>query len=128
MSIPDNAVAINGDTLSIHIENVALADAFPIGAIGVPSLLSFDITYTKSGSPREIEPNHDPISAFDWSGKMWMATNTGSFSVSHTDGGFSAQGTFSSSGMFGEMGTEKNGVFLNEDHEDQQREVRDVDK
>jgi hypothetical protein len=30
--------------------------------------------------------------------------------------------------MFGEMGTEKNGVFLNEDHEDQQREVRDVDK
>jgi hypothetical protein len=59
---------------------------------------------------------------------MWMATNTGSFSVSHTDGSFSAQGTFSSSGMFGEMGTEKNGIFANEDHEDQQREVRDVDK
>jgi len=128
VSIPDNAVAINGDTLSIHIENVALADAFPIGAIGVPSLLSFDITYTKYGSPREIEPNHDPISAFDWSGEMWMATNTGSFSVSHTDGSFSAQGSFSSSGMFGEMGTEKNGIFANEDHEDQQREVRDVGK
>jgi hypothetical protein len=122
---------INGDTLSIHIENLALADEFTFnpGGIRVPSLLSFDITYTKSGSPREIEPNHDPISAFDWSGKMWMATNTGSFSVSHTDGSFSAQGTFSSSGMFGEMGTETNGVFANEDHEGQQREVvRDVDK
>ena len=108
---------ISGDTLSIHIANLALADefAFP-GTIRVPSLLSFDITYTKSGSPREIEPNHDPISAFDWSGKMWMATNIGSFSVSHTDGSFSAQGTFSSSGMFGEMGTEKNGTFANEDH------------
>ena len=120
---------INGDALSIHLENFALADELGgIGGIRVPSLLSFDITYTKFGSPREIEPNHDPISAFDWSGKMWMATNTGSFSVSHTDGSFSAQGTFSSSGMFGEMGTEKNGIFANEDHEDQQREVRDVGK
>ena len=107
---------INGDTVSIHIANLALADefAFP-GTTRVPSLLSFDITYTKSGRPRKIVPNHDPISAFDWSGKMWMATNTGSFSVSHTDGSFAAQGTFSSSGMFGEMGTEKNGIFANQD-------------
>ena len=82
-------------------------------------ILDESVTYTKSGRPREIEPNHYPISAFDWSGKMWMATNTGSFSVSHTDGSFSAQGTFSSSGMFGEMGTERNGIFLNQNDNNQ---------
>jgi hypothetical protein len=109
-------VVINGDTLTIHVENLALQDefAFP-GTVRVPSSLSFDITYTKSGSPRKIKANHDPISAFDWSGRMWMATNSGTFSVSHSDGSFSAQGSFSSSGLFGEMGTERNGAFANHD-------------
>ena len=44
-----------------------------------------------------------------------MATNSGTFSVSRDDGSFSATGNFSSSGMFGEMGTEKNGIFVGED-------------
>ncbi len=107
---------ISGDTLTIHLQNLALEDefAFP-GAVRVPSSLSLDITYTKSGNPRKIKPNHDPISAFNWSGKMWMATNSGTFSVSHGDGNFSAQGSFSSAGSFGEMGTERNGVFVNQD-------------
>ncbi len=47
-----------------------------------------------------------------------MATNSGTFSVSHDDGSFSAQGSFSSSGSFGEMGTERNGVFANPDDGD----------
>ena len=116
MQLPDNAVVVTDDTVTIHVANLALADeiAFP-GTTRTPSSLSFDITYRKSGSPRDIHPNHDPISAFDWSGKMWMATNSGRFSVSHTDGSFSAQGTFSSSGMFGEIGFERNGNFANQD-------------
>jgi hypothetical protein len=110
---------ISGNTLTIHLQNLALEDefAFP-GTVRVPSSLSLDITYTKSGNPRKIKPNHDPISAFNWSGKMWMATNSGIFSVSHSDGSFSAQGSFSSSGSFGEMGTERNGVFANQDDGD----------
>jgi hypothetical protein len=40
---------------------------------------------------------------------MWMATNAGTFSVIYNDNSFSAQGSFSSLGMFGEMGTERNG-------------------
>ena len=110
---------ISGDTLTIHLQNLALQDefAFP-GTVRVPSSLSLDITYTKSGSPRKIKANHDPISAFNWSGKMWMATNSGTFSVSHGDGSFAAQGSFSSSGLFGEMGTERNGVFANQDDGD----------
>jgi hypothetical protein len=43
---------------------------------------------------------------------MWMATNSGTFSVAYNDGTFSAKGSFSSSGMFGEMGRERNGSFV----------------
>ena len=105
---------ISGDTLTIHLENVAVADEFAfLGTIRVPSSLSFNITYTKSGQPRKVRPtSRDPLSAFHWAGEMWMATNSGTFSASHNDGSFSAQGSFSSSGQFGEMGTERNGVFL----------------
>ena len=84
---------ISGNTLTIHLQNLALEDefAFP-GTVRVPSSLSLDITYTKSGNPRKIKPNHDPISAFNCSGKMWMATNSGIFSVSHSDGAFRRRG------------------------------------
>jgi hypothetical protein len=99
------------------VENVAVTDNFFfLGPGNVPSTISFDITYTKSGMPRTIVPaSHDPLSAFHWAGKMWKATNSGTFSVAYNDGSFSATGSFSSSGLFGEMGTEKNGIFVGEE-------------
>ena len=117
MQIPDDAVVISGNTLTIHVANIAIADEIAfLGTVRIPSTLSFDITYTKSGKPRKIEPtSQDPLGAFHWAGRMWMATNSGTFSVSRDDGSFSATGSFSSSGMFGEMGTEKNGIFVGED-------------
>ena len=117
VQIPDDVVVISGNSLTIHVANLAIADEIAfLGTVRIPSTLSFDITYTKSGRPRTIEPtSHDPLSAFHWAGKMWMATNSGTFSVAHNDGSFSATGSFSSSGMFGEMGTEKNGIFVGGD-------------
>ena len=117
VQIPDDAVVISGNTLTIHVANLAIEDEIAfLGTIRIPSTLSFDITYTKSGKPRKIEPtSQDPLGAYHWAGKMWMATNSGTFSVSRDDGSFSATGSFSSSGMFGEMGTEKNGIFVGED-------------
>jgi hypothetical protein len=118
VQIPDNKVEITGDALNIHLENVAVVDQFqfPGGTGNVPATISFDITYTKSGKPRKIRPkSDDPLSAFHWAGEMWDATNSGTFSVAYNDGSFSVQGSFSSSGMFGEMGNERNGVFLTED-------------
>ena len=114
LQIPDDAVVISGDTLTIHVKNLSVADeiAFP-GPTRTPATVTFDITYTKSGEARRVRPtSDDPLSGFTWAGKMSPATNSGTFSVAYNDGSFSAKGSFSSSGNFGEMGTERNGTFL----------------
>jgi hypothetical protein len=86
---------------------------------------SFDITYTKTpGTARRIRPStDDPLSPLNWAGKMWDATNSGSFSVAYDDGTFSASGTFDSSGNFGEMGMERNGFFVHHEEQDDNDDV-----
>ena len=81
---------------------------------------SFEITYSKTkGTARHIRPaTDDPLSPVNWAGKMWDATNSGSFSVVYDDGTFSASGTFDSSGNFGEMGKERNGFFVRHEEEE----------
>ena len=137
VKVPDDAVQIgpDGNTLTIHLRNVPVVDAFsfPPPVPGnfaadevnispyqlIRARASFDITYTKTqGTERRIRPpTDDPLSPLNWAGKMWDATNSGSFSVAYNDGTFSASGTFSSSGNFGEMGMERNGLFVH--HEEQ---------
>lgn len=128
IQVPDDAVKIDDDTLTISLTNVAIVDQFTfpnagginLGNSGIPATLTFKATYKKTGAQRTVRPTSaDPLSPFNWAGEMWMATNSGSFSVTYNDGSFSAQGTFSSSGNFGEMGTEMNGSFVRrEDRED----------
>jgi hypothetical protein len=64
----------------------------------------------------------DPLSPFTWAGEMSDATYSGTFSVAYTDGTddkFSAQGSFGSTQIFAEMGTERNGLFVHpEDREE----------
>ena len=128
-------ISPDGNTLTIHLENVPVVDAFsfppPVPNNFAPDEVnispyplvrartSFNITYTKTpGTARQIVPStDDPLSPLNWAGKMWDATNSGSFSVAYDDGTFSASGTFSSSGNFGEMGMERNGLFVH--HEEQ---------
>lgn len=130
VKVPDTAVQITDDTLTIQLTDVPVVDAltFPPPPQAVPGIspialapatVSFSITYTKSGKPRRIVPgSSDPVSPLNWAGKMWDATNSGTFSVAYNDGSFSASGSFDSSGNFGEMGFERNGVFLREDAQD----------
>jgi hypothetical protein len=129
-------ISPDGNTLTIHLENVPVVDAFRFPP-PVPSTFaldetnispyrlirartSFDITYTKTpGTARQILPaTDDPLSPLNWAGKMWDATNSGSFSVAYDDGTFSASGTFGSSRNFGEMGTERNGFFVHHEEQD----------
>ena len=138
MKVPDTAVQISpdGNSLTIHLENVPVVDASmfppPVPSTFAPDEVnispyqlirartSFDITYTKTpGTARRIRPStDDPLSPLNWAGKMWDATNSGSFSVAYDDGTFSASGTFSSSGNFGEMGMERNGFFVHHEEQD----------
>jgi hypothetical protein len=121
LQVPDDAVKITDDTLTVSLTNANVVDqfTFPYGAgnnlgfAGSPAKLSFSITYTKTGEPRQVRPTSiDPLSPFTWGGEMWMATNSGTFSLTYDDGTFSAQGSFDSAGNFGEMGRERNGVFV----------------
>jgi len=134
VKVPDSAVQITEDetTLTIHLVDVPTVDAFsfppplppsPENGISpvklIPAKVSFDVTYTKkSGTMRPIRPaSHDPLSPLNWAGEMWDATNSGTFSLSYNDGTFSASGSFDSSSNFGEMGTERNGSFVNHEEE-----------
>ena len=137
--MPDSAVQITEDTLKVHLEDVPTVDAFtfppplppaPENGISpvtlIPAKVSFDVTYTKTGMPRQVRPaSHDPLSPLNWAGKMWEATNSGTFSLTYNDGTFSASGSFDSSGNFGEMGTERNGVFTNHEEEDKNGDVEE---
>lgn len=121
MEIPDDAVKITDETVTISLKDASVVDQFRfpggagnnLGVAGVPAALSFEITYSRSGAPRHIKPSStDPLSPFNWEGEMWNATNSGTFSVAYGDGTFSAQGSFNSAGNFGEMGFERNGSFV----------------
>ena len=131
VEVPDDAVKFDHEkgTLTISLKDVPVVDQFSfpngagnnLGTAGVPATASFDITYTKvEGTRRHVRPTSaDPLSPFDWAGEMWMATNSGTFSVAYKDGSFSAQGSFSSTGNFGEMGTERNGSFVRREDRDE---------
>jgi hypothetical protein len=134
-------ISPDGNTLTIHLENVPVVDAFTFPPTPPTSnapdevnispyqmmraRTSFDITYTKTpGTARRIRPStDDALSPLNWAGKMWDATNSGSFSVAYDDGTFSASGTFGSSGNFGEMGTERNGFFVHHEEQDDNDDV-----
>jgi hypothetical protein len=132
VQIPDDAVTVNDEagTVTISLKNVAVVDqltfpnTLPNGAIvnkgntGAAATASFDITYTKSGRARHVRPTSmDPLNPFNWAGEMSDATNSATFSVTYTDGSFSAKGNFSSQGNFGEIGRERNGSFVSREDE-----------
>jgi hypothetical protein len=126
VQVPDSAVQITADSLTINLQDVAVVDQFhfPGGTGHVPTTVSFNATYTKSGTPRKVRPtSHDPLSPFHWAGEMWKAKNSGTFSVAYNNGRFSAEGSFSSSGNFGEMGTERNGSFVGHEEDDVDAEL-----
>jgi hypothetical protein len=130
VSLPDDAVEIHGNSLTIRFKDVPVVDQlqFPGGTGTAPVAVTFEATYTTTtgtNSPRKVRPtSHDPLSPFNWAGKMWDATNSGTFSVKYADSSFTASGSFSSMGQFGEMGTERNGSFVkDQEGEDDDAEV-----
>ena len=128
IQIPEDAVTVTDDSVTISLSNVAVLDqtSFPnpgglnLGTSGHPATVSFNITYRKSGTARRVQPTSaDHLSPFTWAGAISPATNSGTFSLAYTDGSFSAQGSFSYQGNFGEIGRERNGSFVRHEDQDQ---------
>jgi hypothetical protein len=128
LQIPDDAVKITDDTVTISLKNASVVDQFSfpggagnnLGTAGAPATISFDITYTKSSEPRHVEPTSaDRLSPFNWEGEISKAKNSGTFSLAYLDGSFKAEGNFDSAGNFGEMGTERNGSFVDEERDEE---------
>ena len=124
MQVPEDAIEIRDNTVTVKLKNMPVADTFtfypPAG--NVPALTSFEMSYTKSGTPRHVEPTStDPASPFNWAGEMWQATGSVTFSVVYRDGSFAVQGNANSAGQFGELGTERNGSFLHEHEEEKEK-------
>ena len=129
VQVPDDAVKITEDTVTISLTNVAVVDqiAFPgnifLGSTGFPATLTLNMTFQKQGRPRNVRPTSaSPISPFSWAGEMSDATYSGTFSVAYNDGKFSATGDFGSTAseqIFAEMGTERNGSFVRREDQDE---------
>ena len=88
-----------------------------VGPGNVAMHLTFDTTYSTTGKPTVRVPlSSDPLSPFNWAGKMWEATAKGKFSASSDDGSFSVTGKMDSAhateGAPGHMGYEQNGIFV----------------
>ena len=129
VQVPDDAVKIMEDTVTISLTNVAVVDqiAFPgnifLGSTGFPATLTLNMTFQKQGRPRNVRPTSaSPISPFSWAGEMSDATYSGTFSVAYNDGKFSAHGDFGSTAseqIFAEMGKERNGSFVRREDQDE---------
>lgn len=123
--ISDDDVEVDDNQLTIHVRELPEVDRFLfLGPGNVPVHLSFQITYSRTGSPRKIfAQTDDPLSPFNWEGTVWDATAKGSFSFRYDDGSYSAQGTTDSIHfpthelgttlpLYGTMGKERNGSFV----------------
>ena len=136
VQVPNSALTINADgSITLHLVDVPVVHAFtfppPAQAVPgispvklIPATLSRDITYLKGDNPHRVRPtSHDPLSPFNWAGMMWDSTNSGTFSLSYDDGSFSATGSFASNGNFGQMGFERNGVFVRDEDSNESAET-----
>ena len=105
-------------TADLKVQKLLEFDRFQLlGPGNVAMHLTFDTTYSTTGKPTVRVPlSSDPLSPFNWAGKMWEATAKGKFSASSDDGSFSVTGKMDSAlateGAPGHMGYEQNGVFV----------------
>jgi hypothetical protein len=114
---PDDAVTFskNGKVAHLHMDDVPVIDSFQfLGEHSVPGTVSFDMSWVGSGPKVHFKPgSDDPTDPTFFDGKFRSAVATGSFSGSNDDGFvFSSDPGASSEGVFAEIGTESNGIYI----------------
>ncbi len=112
VQIPDDALKVEGLTAKLHVVNAPVIDDFQFFAPGgVAATVSYDITWTASGAVQHFQPqSSDPMDPSNFAAEFRSAVATISFTG--TEAGFTVTGTGTSDGIFAEMGTERNGSFL----------------
>ena len=112
VQVPDEALKVEGPIATLHVVNEPVIDDFTFLAPGaVPASVSFDVTWAAKGGVEHFRPHsHDPTDPTNFAAEFRNAVATASFSGSEF--GFSFTATGSSAGIFAEMGTERNGFFL----------------
>ncbi len=111
--MPDSALTIEGRTVRLHLDNVPVVDnLFFMGPGQIFATVSFDVTWTSSGEVQHFRPlSSDPTDPTNFAAEFRFATATGTFSGSESGFSFTSN-VASSEGIFAEMGTERNGSFL----------------
>jgi hypothetical protein len=97
------------------VQDISLIDSFQfLGQDSVPATVSFDITWTASGTRSHFKPgSNDPTDPTNFDGKFRQAVATGTFSGSNADGfSFTSDPGATSAGIFAEVGIERNGSFV----------------
>jgi len=113
---PDHVLSVSADHTLAHlrVKDISVIDSFQIfGPNQVPATVSFDITWRATGNVHHLVPGSiDPTDPSNFAGDLYQATATGSFSGFETNFRFSSDPGATSDGVFAEMGTERNGSFL----------------
>jgi hypothetical protein len=105
---------MRGRSVRLHVENLPVVDSFTLfGPIEIPATVSFDVRWTSFGEVRQLEPrSSNPTDPTNFAGEFFFATSTGSFSGSNEDGFAFEASLATTDDRWAEMGTERNGVFL----------------
>ena len=100
-------------TAHLHLTEAATIDnTFIFGPGTEYSNATFDLTWTPSGEVQHFRPgSSDPTNPSNFAADMRLATATGSFTVIQYGVTYTINNA-SSAGVFAEMGTERNGLFL----------------
>lgn len=112
VQVPADALKLEGLTAKLHVVNAPVIDDFQFFAPGgVAATVTYDIIWTASGEMQHFRPlSNDPMDPANFAGEFRSAVATISFTG--TEAGFTVHGSGTSEGIFAEMGTERNGSFL----------------
>jgi len=111
--VPDSALTVEEDTARLHLENVGVVDNTFFGGPGQTfSLVSIDITWSHFGDPQNFTPGSSvPTDPTNFAGRFRLANAVATLSGSQSGFSFSSTDA-SSTGVFAEVGRERNGIFI----------------
>jgi hypothetical protein len=113
VQVPDEAFSVSGQSVHLHVTEQAVIDNIKIFGPGTDyANATIDLTWTPTGRIRHYRPGStNPTDPSFFAGAFRNAVAKANFTVLLKGVTFTINGA-SSSGVFAEMGNERNGLFL----------------